>query len=209
MSQILMSIQRHTLFFQLTNVLAQIAITYFLCYLIMQLRFRWQAVVAGLILIGHWALFVAFPGTEGPFASKTTNIGAVIDYFVFGRDNPGYWVSVNFITSTATTLFGVWTGQLLRSDRSQLRPEKCGHYGHRSCRVPRTGADHPSMEPYHQEDLHVVLYDLQHRLGAPDVARVFLGRRGEVLSPMDFSLDRARREFDLHLLGGYDASVDG
>ncbi len=121
MSQILLSIQRHNLFFQLTNVLAQIAITYFLCYLIMQLRFRWQAVVAGLMLIGHWALFVAFPGAEGPFYSKTTNVGAVIDHFVFGRDNPGYWVSINFITSTATTLFGVWTGQLLRSDRSQTR----------------------------------------------------------------------------------------
>ena len=40
-------------------------------------------------LVGHWALFVAFPGTEGPFLSKTTNIGAVIDKFVFGHINPG------------------------------------------------------------------------------------------------------------------------
>ena len=118
MSQILLSVQRHVLVFQLTNVLAQIALTYFLCYLIMQLTFRWQALVAVLILAGHWALFVAFPGTEGPFLSKTTNIGAVIDHFVFGRDNPGHWVSINFITSTATTLFGVWTGQLLKSNRS-------------------------------------------------------------------------------------------
>jgi heparan-alpha-glucosaminide N-acetyltransferase len=118
MSQILLSIQRNELFFQLTNVLAQIAITYFLCFLIMQLRFRWQAVVAALILIGHWALYVMFPGTEGAFFSKTTNIGAVIDHFVFGRDNSGYWVSINFITSTATTLFGVWTGQLLASQRT-------------------------------------------------------------------------------------------
>src|SRR5262249_50753548 len=69
-------------------------------------------------------LFVAFPGTEGPFLSKTTNIGAVIDTFVFGRMNPGYWTNINFITSTATTLFGVWTGQLLQSrktDREKMR----------------------------------------------------------------------------------------
>jgi predicted acyltransferase len=117
MSQILMSISRGRLHFQLINVLAQIGITYFLCYLIMQLRFRWQALIAVLILIGHWALFVAFPGIEGPFMSKTTNIGARLDIFLFGQINPGYWATINFITSTVTTLVGVWAGQLLRARR--------------------------------------------------------------------------------------------
>ena len=118
MSQILISISRGKLGFQLINVLAQIGLTYFLSYLIMKLKFRWQAVVCASLLIGHWALFVAFPGTEGPWMSKTTNIGAVIDRFVFGHMNPDYWTNINFITSTATTLFGVWTGQLLASDKT-------------------------------------------------------------------------------------------
>jgi predicted acyltransferase len=118
MSQILISIGSGRLHFQLINVLAQIGITYFLCYLIMQLRWRWQVIISGLILIGHWALFVVFPGSEGPFLSKTTNIGAVIDTLVFGRPNPDNWVTINFVTSTVTTLFGVWTGQLLQSKRS-------------------------------------------------------------------------------------------
>jgi heparan-alpha-glucosaminide N-acetyltransferase len=118
MSQILISIGSGKLHFQLINVLAQIGITYFLCYLIMQLRRRWQAIISGVILIGHWALFVAFPGTEGPFLSKTTNVGAVIDTFVFGHPNPDDWATINFVTSTVTTLFGVWTGQLLQSKRS-------------------------------------------------------------------------------------------
>jgi heparan-alpha-glucosaminide N-acetyltransferase len=117
MSQILMSIASGRLRFQLINVLAQIGVTYFLCYLIMQLKFRWQAAIAAVILIGHWVLFVAFPGTEGPFMSKTTNIGAVIDIAVFGRMNNDYWANINCITSTATTLFGVWTGLLLQSHR--------------------------------------------------------------------------------------------
>lgn len=118
MSQILMSIGGGSMHFQLINVLAQIGITYFLSYLIMQLRFRWQAVIVVLILAGHWALFVAFPGTEGPFLSKKTNIGAVIDTFVFGRPNSDDWATINFITSTATTLFGVWTGRLLQGKKS-------------------------------------------------------------------------------------------
>lgn len=118
MSQILISIGEGHLRFQLINVLAQVGITYFLAYLIMQLRFRWQAVISAAILVGYWALFVAFPGTEGPFMSKTTNIGAVIDKFVFGHVNDDYWTTVNFLTSTVTTLFGVWTGQLVKSGRS-------------------------------------------------------------------------------------------
>jgi predicted acyltransferase len=64
-------------------------------------------------------LFVAFPGTEGPFLSKTTNVGAVIDRFVFGHPNNDNWTTINFLTSTVTTLFGVWTGQLLQSARSR------------------------------------------------------------------------------------------
>ncbi|SPE40982.1 membrane hypothetical protein [Candidatus Sulfopaludibacter sp. SbA3] len=103
MSQVLMSISAGRLHFQLINVLAQIGLTYFLCYFIMQLAFRWQAAIAACLLLGHWALFVAFPGTEGPFLSKTTNIGAVIDTFVFGHMNPDYWTNLNFVTSTVTT----------------------------------------------------------------------------------------------------------
>lgn len=121
MSQILMSISSGKLHFQLINVLAQIGLTYFLCYFIMQLAFRWQVAIAAALLIGHWALFVAFPGTEGPFLSKTTNIGAVIDTAVFGHTNPDYWTNINFVTSTVTTLFGVWTGRLLLSPGSHVQ----------------------------------------------------------------------------------------
>ncbi len=116
-SQVLMSVADGRLYFQLINVLAQIGLTYFLCYLIMQLRFRWQAVIAALLLAGHWLLFVVFPGTEGPFLSKDTNIGMVIDTWIFGHPNADHWVNINFITSTVTTLFGVWTGRLLQSSR--------------------------------------------------------------------------------------------
>ena len=42
-----MSISNDKLHFQLINVLAQIGITYFLCYLIMGLQFRWQAAYRG------------------------------------------------------------------------------------------------------------------------------------------------------------------
>lgn len=118
LSQILSSISGGRLSFQLINVLCQIAFTYLLCFLIMQLKFRWQVVAAGLILAGHWALFVLFPGPEGAF-SMEGNIGQVIDMAVLGKTYPGYYVTINFISSTVTTLFGVWTALLLRSPRTQ------------------------------------------------------------------------------------------
>jgi heparan-alpha-glucosaminide N-acetyltransferase len=103
--------------FGLINVLGQIAFTYFFCFLLMQLRFRWQVVAAVLILAGHWAMFVLFPGPEGPF-SKTGNVGSMIDMAVLGRVSSGHYLTINFISSTVTTLFGVWTGYLMRSPRT-------------------------------------------------------------------------------------------
>lgn len=122
LSQILISISAGKLGFQLINVLSQIAFTYLLCYLIMQLEFRWQAVAAALLLAGHWGLFALFPGPDGAF-SKTDNIGAVIDRSL-GLHYSGYYVTINFISSTVTTLFGVWTGMLLRSERDRSQKLK-------------------------------------------------------------------------------------
>jgi predicted acyltransferase len=119
-SQILISIASGVAGFQLINVLSQIAFTYFLCFLIMQLEFRWQALTAALLLAGHWALFVLFPGPDGAF-SKTDNIGALIDRAVLGFNYRGYYVTINFISSTVTTLFGAWTGTLLISERTRAR----------------------------------------------------------------------------------------
>jgi len=120
LSQLFTIIPTGKLHFGLMNVLSQIAFTYLFCYLIMQLRFRWQVVTAALILAGYWCLFALFPGPEGAF-SKTGNIGQVIDRAVLGRVSSGFYVSINFISSTVTTLFGVWTGYLMRSDRPLMR----------------------------------------------------------------------------------------
>lgn len=117
-SQILMCISGGRLHFQLINVLSQIAFTYFFCFWILQLRWRWQAVTAALILVFHSALFFLFPGPEGAF-SREGNVGALIDKAVLGLNYNGFYVTINFISSTVTTLFGAWTGLLLMSERNK------------------------------------------------------------------------------------------
>jgi predicted acyltransferase len=121
-SQILLSIESNQAHFQFHNVLTQVAATYFICFFLMQLKFRYQAAAASLILAGHSALYLLFPGPDGPF-QPVTNIGAVIDRTIMGHNYLiAPCVNINFIPETASVLFGVWTGNLIRSNR--LRAEQ-------------------------------------------------------------------------------------
>jgi len=112
LSQVLIDISGGKLQFQLINVLSQIAFTYFFTFLILRLPIRLQVLTALVLLAGHWALFALFPGPEGAF-SKAANIGARIDQAVLGYNYSGFYVTINFVTSTVTTLLGAWTALFL------------------------------------------------------------------------------------------------
>ncbi len=101
---------------QFINVLCQIAISYVLCFGLLQMPFRWQAAAAGGILAAHTALFLAFPAPEGAF-SLTGNIGAVLDKAVLGYNYSGGYTTLNAMGNAMTVLFGVWTGMLLEHVR--------------------------------------------------------------------------------------------
>jgi len=110
----------------ISNVIMSISagrFTYFICYWLMKLPFRGQAVAAALILAGYTALFIAFPGSAGPY-SIGDNIGERVDQFLFGRSNPGHWANINFIPSTFVTLLGVWCGYLMIAKNSHARRMK-------------------------------------------------------------------------------------
>jgi predicted acyltransferase len=97
---------------QFINVLCQIAFSYVLCFGLLQLPFRAQAVAAAVLCVAHHALFFVFPGPEGPF-DKTGNIGAVVDRAILGYNYSGYYTTINFLGNALTVLFGAWTGMLL------------------------------------------------------------------------------------------------
>ena len=122
LSQVFISIGRGEPNFQLINVLSQIAFAYLICYGIMKLPIRGQVIAAAALLAGHWILFAFFPGSEGTF-SKADNIGAVIDKF-FGLEYSGYYVTINFVSSAVTMLFGVWAGYLMLQPVSHERRMK-------------------------------------------------------------------------------------
>ena len=66
LSQILISVGSGRIKLQMIIVLSQIAFTYFLSYLIMQWKWRWQVVTAVGLLVFWMALLFAFPGPDGP-----------------------------------------------------------------------------------------------------------------------------------------------
>ena len=127
------------------NVLAQIGYGYPLLFLLAFARPRVQWLAAFGILLGYWLLFALYPlppanfdyagvgiGADWPrltgFAAhweKNTNIAAAFDQWflnLFPREKPfvfnsGGYQTLNFVPSLATMIFGLLTGQLMRSQR--------------------------------------------------------------------------------------------
>jgi predicted acyltransferase len=118
LSQIIIWVDAGRIKPQLINVLSQIAFTYFLTYLIMQWRWRYQAVAAVALLAGWTALFFAFPGPDGPFSPRN-HIGLRVDRAIFHYDYDPAYSTLNFIPSTVWTLAGAWVGRMLMTWNEQ------------------------------------------------------------------------------------------
>jgi len=122
-SQVVVSVGEGRAQIQFHNVLTQVAITYFICFFLMRLKFWQQALAAALLLAGHSALYLLFPGPDGAFA-QVTNVGARIDRAIMGFNYVWPCVNINFLAETPGVLFGVWAGNLLRSQRPRAEQLK-------------------------------------------------------------------------------------
>ena len=120
LSQIIISVSAGRIKPQLINVLSQIAFTYFLTYLILQFRWRYQILTAVGLLAGWTALLFAFPGPDGAF-SRHDHVGLVVDRAIFHYDYDPAYSTLNFIASTVWTLSGAWVGRLLMQSKSHAR----------------------------------------------------------------------------------------
>jgi hypothetical protein len=104
---------------QFIRVLQQIAIGYVLAFFVLHLAPIWQALTAVLILVAHTMLFVLFGGSgEGGPWEPSQNVGTWLDTVLHLPLSRGHYVTLNALSSTATILFGVLAGRLLRADVS-------------------------------------------------------------------------------------------
>ena len=111
------------LVWELWNVLTQLASTYFIAFLFMRKPIKTQIKISFAILLFNYLAyrFIPVTGVTDPWA-KDSNLGAFMDMILMGKINPGGgWVTINFIGSTAHTMWGVIAGLVLKSDREPMR----------------------------------------------------------------------------------------
>ncbi len=106
--------------FQLSNVLTQLAFTTLLTFLVIRASPGWQLFVSFFCLLLSEMLYrlIGLPGFDQPFV-QNHNFGSFINQSLgILLDNAHKTNFINFITSTAHTLWGLMAGQLLLSDKS-------------------------------------------------------------------------------------------
>jgi predicted acyltransferase len=106
------------LVFRLQNVLAQLSVTYLVAFLIRNKSFQFQLIFTLIILLLIDLAYRFFPvdGFNHPWVNFE-NLGAWFNNKIEGVDKASEWATLNFVSTTAHTVWGVLCGKLLMSDK--------------------------------------------------------------------------------------------
>lgn len=104
------------------NVLAQLSVTYIVAFLIRNKSFSFQIVftLAILLLIDLAYRFFPVDGFNNPWVNFE-NLGAWFNNKIEGVDKASEWATLNFVSTTAHTVWGVLCGKLLMSDKPGMK----------------------------------------------------------------------------------------
>jgi predicted acyltransferase len=111
-------VQATHLVFKLQNVLAQLSVTYVVAFLIRNKSLKFQIIFTLVILLLIDLAYRFFPveGFNHPWVNHE-NLGAWFNSKVEGVQKTSEWATLNFVSTTAHTVWGVLCGKLLMSDR--------------------------------------------------------------------------------------------
>lgn len=111
--------------FRLQNVLAQLSFTYLVAFLIMQWNWKWQLTFSLLLLLGIDLAYRFFPvaGFNQPW-EPFQNLGSWVNNWLENTDKASIWASLNAISTTAHTVWGVLCGMLLISNKTSAQKIK-------------------------------------------------------------------------------------
>jgi predicted acyltransferase len=106
------------LVFRFQNVLAQLSVTYLVAFIIMNKSFKFQLIFTLVILLLIDLAYRFFPveGFNHPWVNFE-NLGAWFNNKIEGVDKASTWATLNFVSTTAHTVWGVLCGKLLMSNR--------------------------------------------------------------------------------------------
>lgn len=103
---------------RLQNVLAQLAVTYFVTYLVIDKSYRFQILFSVFLLVITDLAYRYFwvEGFNHPW-TPYENLGSYINNWLEGSDKTSIWASVNAIPTTAHTIWGALCGSLLMTGK--------------------------------------------------------------------------------------------
>jgi predicted acyltransferase len=106
------------LVFRFQNVLAQLSVTYIVAFLIRNKSFMFQLIFTIVILLLIDLAYRFFPveGFNHPWVNFE-NLGAWFNNKIEYVDKASEWATLNFVSTTAHTAWGVLCGKLLMSDK--------------------------------------------------------------------------------------------
>jgi len=104
------------------NVLAQLAVTYVLAFLVMRKSTIYQIAFSIVLILIAEGLYRFFPveGFNHAFVPGE-NFGAWLNILISGEEDGGHWAMFNAIPTAAHTIWGVLAGQLLISNRTSKK----------------------------------------------------------------------------------------
>jgi predicted acyltransferase len=110
------------LVFRFQNVLAQLSVTYLVAFLIRNKSYKFQIIftLAILLLIDLAYRFFPVTGFNNPWVNFE-NLGAWFNNKIEGVNKASEWATLNFVSTTAHTVWGVLCGKLLMSDKSAAK----------------------------------------------------------------------------------------
>ena len=108
--------------FRFQNVLAQLSVTYLVAFLLMKKSFTFQLTFTLVLLLLIDLAYRFFPVQDfnQPWVAHH-NLGAWANSKIEGVDKTSIWASINAISTTAHTVWGVLFGQLLISNRPAMK----------------------------------------------------------------------------------------
>jgi predicted acyltransferase len=110
------------LVFRFQNVLAQLSVTYLVAFLLMRKSFKFQLIFSLVILLLIDLAYRFFPveGFNHPWVNFE-NLGAWFNNKIEGVDKASEWATLNFVSTTAHTVWGVLCGKLLMSNKTPAK----------------------------------------------------------------------------------------
>jgi predicted acyltransferase len=110
------------LVFRFQNVLAQLSVTYIVAFLIMNKSFKFQLIFTLVLLLLIDLAYRFFPvdGFNNPWVNYE-NLGAWFNNKIEGVEKASEWATLNFVSTTAHTVWGVLCGKLLMSERTPAK----------------------------------------------------------------------------------------